>query len=328
MRLGKNGLYSYNIYIGSFVDMHNKLNQAVKMYDRLLEERLANSYARGSYPAQDRVQSPHQYYASPPVSNGAYAPPPPTDQSSLYPNAVNYNAPQFPQPSAYETNHDSAYPTVPSSSSSSAPYMYNAPPSSSYPASSYPAQQQQQQPSGPPQEYQTANPAQGSAPPQEYQPQPTPQGTAPPHQGFLPSQGYFPPTPQGTTPPQENYYAPQAPEANLNVPPAQNQYAPPPNEYQPSPHGYVSPPGAQAAPGYAPDPYYGAQQQPQQVASPQQHYRASQQQAPPPQQQQQWDGYPQQPYPQQHDRNSFSLPGAVPQQKQQPVVEEAPLIDL
>ncbi|KAI9283641.1 hypothetical protein BC943DRAFT_361915 [Umbelopsis sp. AD052] len=294
----------------SFVDMHNKLNQAVKMYDRLLEERLATSYARGSHPAQNRVQSPHQYYASPSVSNGAYATPP-TDQSSLYPNAVNYNAPQYPQPSGYEQNQESAYPAVPSSSS--APYTYNAPPPpSSYPASSYPAQQP---PSGAPQEYQ----AQGSAPPQEYQPQPTPQGTAPPHQGFLPSQGYFPPTSQGTTPPQENYYAPQAPEANPNVPPAQNHFAPP-NEYQPSAHGYVSPPGA---PSYTPDPYYGAQ--PQQMVSPQQQPYGPQQQVP---QQQQWDGYPQQPYPQQHDRNSFSLPGAVPPQKQQPVVEEAPLIDL
>ncbi|KAH8557095.1 hypothetical protein BGW37DRAFT_417244, partial [Umbelopsis sp. PMI_123] len=60
----------------TFVDMHNKLNQAVKMYDRLLEERLANSYGRGSHPVQERVQSPHQYYASPPVSNSAYSAPP------------------------------------------------------------------------------------------------------------------------------------------------------------------------------------------------------------------------------------------------------------
>jgi growth factor-regulated tyrosine kinase substrate len=312
-----------------FVELHSKLNQAVKMYDRLLEERLANSYSRGSHPVQDRVQSPHQYYASPPVSHSAYAPPT-NDQNSLYPNAVNYNPPQqqqpsFPQPSAYDQGNDSSsYPSVPQPSSS-APYMYNTPSTASY-TSSYPVQQQ----SGPtlPQEYQAPP---GSAPPQEYQPQHTPQGTAPPHQGFMHAQGYFP-SAQGTTSPQENYYPPQAPEANSNIPPAQAPYAPP-NEYQHTPQGYVSPPNAQAGSGYAPEPYYASQQQapPSQqqqqqpdLVSPQQQYRPPSQQAPP----QHWDGYPQQPYAQQHEGNTYNLPGSAPQQRQQPVVEEAPLIEL
>lgn len=310
----------------TFVDLHSKLNQAVKMYDRLLEERLNSTYARNSHPSHERVQSPHQYYASPAAPHTVYNPS--GDQNSIYPNAANYNQPQatYPQASAYDQGSESGY-AGGHQQSSSAPYMYNAPSSAPYmPAYSTPQQSGSAPP--PPQDYNGHSQPLSLAPPQDYQSIPTPQGTAPPQPGYMSGQGYFPEQGAPQPPVQDSYY-PQ-PTQDAAAPPS--HYAPP-NEYQqgPPPQGYVSPPpsNAQSAPMYAPEAYYPPQQVPPQseVTSPHQQQYGAPSQAQP---QQRWDGYPQQPYPQQQDRNGYPMPGTAPaqHQHQQPPVEEAPLIEL
>ncbi|KAJ2963665.1 hypothetical protein NQZ79_g1447 [Umbelopsis isabellina] len=307
----------------TFVDLHSKLNQAVKMYDRLLEERLNSTYARNSHPSHERVQSPHQYYASPAAPHAGYSSG--NDQNSIYPNASNYNQPQasFPQASTYDQGSESGYAGGQQQPSSTS-YMYNAPSSAPY-MPTYSTPQHSGSAPPPPQDYNVLSQPPSTAPPQDYQSIPTPQGTAPPQPGYMSGQGYFPPE-QGTPqpPPQDSYYP--LPTQEAAAPPS--HYAPP-NEYQQGPpQGYVSPPpsNAQSAPMYAPEAYYPPQQAPPQpeVASPHQQGYGPPSQAPP---QQRWDGYPQQPYPQQ-DRSGYPMPGTAPAQHQQPPVEEAPLIEL
>lgn len=109
---------------------------------------------------------------------------------------------------------------------------------------------------GPPNPYaqtQLGGPPGYAPPPQPQQqqqgyapPPPQPQGYAPQPQGYAPPQppqGYAPQAPQGYAPQQPQGYAPQQP-----------GYAPPPGYPQQQP-GYP-PPGA--APGYPPQPGYGA----------------------------------------------------------------------
>ncbi|CAM0138524.1 Vacuolar protein-sorting-associated protein 27 [Umbelopsis sp. WA50703] len=306
----------------TFVDLHAKLNQAVKMYDRLLEERLNSTYARNSHPSHERVQSPHQYYASPAAPHTGYTPT--GDQNSIYPNATNYNQTQasFPQASTYDHSESGYAGGQPQPSSE--PYMYNAPSSAPY-MPSYSAPQHSGSAPPPPQDYNVHSQPPSTAPPQDYQSIPTPQGTAPPQPGYMPAQGYFPPEQATSQSPQDSYYPPPTQETA----PPPSHYAPP-NEYQPGPpQGYVSPPAsnAQSAPMYAPEAYYPPQQAPPQpeVASPHQQHYGPPSQAP---LQQRWDGYPQQPYPQQHDRSGYPVPSTAPAQHQQPPVEEAPLIEL
>ncbi|CAG8844729.1 27718_t:CDS:2, partial [Racocetra persica] len=72
------------------VDMHEKLSQAVKLYDRLLDERFSNSYARRastiSYSIPQRVTSsgiPSTGNVYPSVAS-------PNQTSNIYPHAPSY----------------------------------------------------------------------------------------------------------------------------------------------------------------------------------------------------------------------------------------------
>ncbi|CAG8794421.1 16441_t:CDS:10, partial [Dentiscutata erythropus] len=72
------------------VDMHEKLSQAVKLYDRLLDERFSNSYARRassiSYSIPQRVTSS----GVPSVGNVYPSIASPNQSSSIYPNVPSY----------------------------------------------------------------------------------------------------------------------------------------------------------------------------------------------------------------------------------------------
>ncbi|KAI9277153.1 hypothetical protein BDA99DRAFT_495020 [Phascolomyces articulosus] len=161
------------------VTLNDKMNAAVKSYDRLLEERVAGAYNRSS-----TIPS---YYANPVHQAGyPHAPPVATPQTehvnvSLYPQqpgAVN-GYQQYPPESAYPPttapNYHASIPSAPAPEFQGHGYAPAENPATA-------AQQQSQPPYPQPQQYQTPPTDQNNYyPQQQYQPQPQQQQPVPQH---------------------------------------------------------------------------------------------------------------------------------------------------
>lgn len=246
----------------TLLDLHSKLSTVVRYYDRMLEERMSNTYSQRAFPG------------------AGYASPPPTHQQpqSMYPNIAQ---------------------AAQSSSGGSESYYYNGPPSvDSYPAQAPPPQTYSSYehpapayPSHQPQQYQQMPP-----PPQQQsypQSQPKPETQTPTQYQSHPQ---HPPPPQHRTSSVssqefQSYYQQQP------LPQQQQQYHPQafPQQEPPNPSPQQPQPQYQQLPPQAPTPSqsqsypqpYPQQPPPQQ---PQQQPAAAQQQ--PPQQPQQPPPYP------------------------------------
>ncbi|KAJ4298982.1 Vacuolar protein-sorting-associated protein 27 [Kalmusia sp. IMI 367209] len=341
----------------TLLDLHAKLSTVVRYYDRMLEERLSNTYNQagamyGLPPANQRPAS--SLYPS--IQSGV----PPESQAgeSFYTgNAEPYARPQS-YYGGYQPTAQSSYAQY-DKRASVPPQQYNAPPPEQY--------QQAQQPSQP---YPNLSSYGGGTAPQQRPPSTTYQKPTSPQLQRQVSNQQYPSQPPSSYPPQAppstvsdaesvNYYygdshaAPSAPPvqrtqsftsqpSHAPVPPSPEMYRAPPQQTP------LSPPTQPAA---APqNPSYQAQPQPHQPSAPywQQESASAPQQAPPPQAQQQappQQQYWQQPPPQQKQHagpapwqpapyaaggyGPESFPTAPQHQlpAQQKVVDE-PLIDL
>ncbi|KAL1615253.1 Vacuolar protein-sorting-associated protein 27 [Diplodia seriata] len=277
----------------TLLDLHAKLSTVVRYYDRMLEERLSNTYSHANYgfhPSMPRPASnlyPSISSGAPDGASGAesfysgnndpYAPPQPT-----------YNQYAQPQQQPYVPNPTSM-PVIPHHQD--APYQQQQ---------YYGAQQPPQQQSQPSVPYPQAPPSEGSASPQlQRRSSNLQQPSAPPTGQFAPSQPSIPddssaayyynneqqPSAPPTAPPQQQQQPPQPSspqlaglrEAQQQPPqqpywqqpqqaPPQQQAAPPqqvPYWQQPPPQQYAYAP-QQTAGGYAADSFPSApQHQPQ-----------------------------------------------------------------
>ncbi|KAI8384873.1 uncharacterized protein BYT42DRAFT_612540 [Radiomyces spectabilis] len=195
----------------TFVELHEKLNLAVRTYDRLLEERVKGAYTKGgaSYP----------YYSNGP-SYGSMATPPTEPSPALYPNvqASNY----YPMPNGPAN----MYP--PSSVAEPAAPYYQAPMNDPYAANAYapsgvPDANAGQVPPAPSTAQQPIyNVQPTSVPYDQYQQSPQHQ---PQQQQQQPVYGYASPHQTQMYPPQQQPQ-PQPQQQQQQQPPAQ-QYQPP-----------------------------------------------------------------------------------------------------
>ncbi|OMP88550.1 Vacuolar protein sorting-associated protein 27 [Diplodia seriata] len=280
----------------TLLDLHAKLSTVVRYYDRMLEERLSNTYSHANYgfhPSMPRPASnlyPSISSGAPDGASGAesfysgnndpYAPPQPTYNQYAQPQQQPYvpNRTSMPPPPAIPHHQDAQY-------QQQQYYGAQQPP------------QQQSQPSVP---YPQAPPSEGSASPQlQRRSSNLQQPSAPPTGQFAPSQPSIPddssaayyynneqqPSAPPTAPPQQQQQPPQPSspqlaglrEAQQQPPqqpywqqpqqaPPQQQAAPPqqvPYWQQPPPQQYAYAP-QQTAGGYAADSFPSApQHQPQ-----------------------------------------------------------------
>ncbi|KAF1997312.1 ubiquitin binding protein [Amniculicola lignicola CBS 123094] len=305
----------------TLLDLHAKLSTVVRYYDRMLEERLSNTYnqpasmyglppqrpASNLYPSiQPGMQEgqagesfytgnapPSNAYARPQAYYGAYPPQQQTPAPQQYsgpPPSDPYQQPSQPSQPSQPPQPSQPYPNL-------TPYQQR-PPSSSY----------AQKPSAPeasPQLQRRVSNQYPSQPPSAYAPsQPPPSTVSDTESNYyygdpnaVPSQPSAPPVQRtqsfASQPPQ-----PSSPEMYRSVPPQQTPLSPPtqPASVQQTPQ-YTTHPQASSAPYW--------QQHPEPTPTPQQ--------APPPQQQQQQQAPPQQ-LPQQQAPPPQQAP---PQQQQQ-----------
>ncbi|KAF2995392.1 Vacuolar protein-sorting-associated protein 27 [Curvularia kusanoi] len=324
----------------TLLDLHAKLSTVVRYYDRMLEERLSNTYNQaGAMYGMPRPTS----NVYPQISSGA---PAYSGSESYYSSGAAPSDPYGrPQP-GYQSQAQQPYPQFdqrappPQSYASPDPYQQAQQPSQPYPnLASYSAGaalQQQQQPTPSYQPQQPPSPQLQRQMSNQY-PQQPPSG----YQAQAPdaeSANYYyndaAPTPIQRT----QSYTSQPPTSSS--PQMYNRAPPPQQQQQPQQHQAPLSPPAQPATAWQNPPY------PRENAPPQQQ---QQQQAPPPQQQQQqqWQQPPQQAPPQQQQQQqqpqsnwnpatpyamggygpeSFpSAPQAAPQQAK---VADEPLIDL
>ncbi|MCJ1312272.1 Vacuolar protein-sorting-associated protein 27 [Agyrium rufum] len=301
----------------TLLDMHSKLSTVVRYYDKMLEERLSNTYsqhrmsfqppARSSsnmYPTISNAPAPQSYLHGP-AENFYTGEPSRPSEAYPYPNSTNPET--YPPPSRTSTygNHDrsSNYdPRMSMPPPAEQTPRYEQPPNQAYPT--YPQSPNQRRES----QYFPEN--QGSDPTyyQQGPPQHAQTGTAP-----------YESTPALTSPPADQYYGNSRP---VNTPqqqqPPQQSYASPPPVQQ----FQQLPPQTQQQPQYSPQATY--------KEAPNQQYNAP----PPPQQPQgQWQQQNQQnmAYPNlnnAYNQDSFpAAPNHDPQPQAKPVVEEA-LIEL
>ncbi|KAK7721978.1 Vacuolar protein-sorting-associated protein 27 [Botryosphaeria dothidea] len=314
----------------TLLDLHAKLSTVVRYYDRMLEERLSNTYNHSGYGFQPSMQRPaSNLYPSiapsapdgPPGAESFY-----TGNNDPYarPQATYNQYAQQPQ-SPYVPNRNSmpsqAFPQVQDSQFQQQQY---------YGTQQLPPQQQQSQPGAP---YQQAPPP-SSSPQLQRRSSAQQQPSAPPAGEYTPSQPSIPDDPNAAY----YYNTEQQPSAPPTAAPQQQQQqAPQPSSpqlyhQQPPPQ---QPPQQSQAPPPQPQPQqqqqYWQQQQTQQQAPSQQ---APPQQAPPPQQQQppywQQQQAPQQyAYPPQASAGGYAADAfpSAPQHQPQAPKEEA-LIEL
>ncbi|KAB2570808.1 Vacuolar protein sorting-associated protein 27 [Lasiodiplodia theobromae] len=274
----------------TLLDLHAKLSTVVRYYDRMLEERLSNTYSHAGYGFQPSMARPaSNLYPS--ISSGA--PDAPSGAESFY---SGNNDPYAPPQSAYnQYAQPQQQPYVPNRNSMP-PQGFPQHQDPQHQQQQYygvqqPPQQQQGQPSAP---YPQAPPSEGQGSPQLQRRSSNQQPSAPPAGHYAPSQ-----PPIADDPNAAYYYGnEQQPSAPPTAPPQQQQQPPqpsspqlyhqqPPQQQQPPQDAQAPPPQAQQQP---PQQQYWQQPPPQQQAAPPQQvpYWQQQQQAPPPQQY----GYP------------------------------------
>ncbi|KAK7887450.1 Vacuolar protein-sorting-associated protein 27 [Exophiala xenobiotica] len=264
----------------ALLDLHSKLSTVVRYYDRMLEERLNNTYNQRNpgYPGYG-MPSP----AAPQVS-GVYpsiATGPPPSMSTGPGGAENYYFSNAPTESYAPPPQQVPMPQPQRSYSYSSQKQET--PASSYPYQNQPQQQQAppyNQPSSP-QMYHQQYPPQSSQPPSAYPqlPPPDPQQTptpysqmpeAPPPQSQYPPQSQQPPHQQQQAQPQpQSYHQNQA----QQYPPQQQPQQPPPQQSLPTSYpAYPSysqdqfPSAPQHTPGYPQQQSVPQEHQPQRVA--------------------------------------------------------------
>jgi hepatocyte growth factor-regulated tyrosine kinase substrate len=277
----------------ALLDLHSKLSTVVRYYDRMLEDRLNNTYNQRNpgypgygmpSPAISHHQQPNVYPSMPPGPPQANHAPGGAENFYFSNAPTDSYAPQQTMPppqrsysySSQKTEVPNQYPGYGQQHSQPPPAQYHQPPS---PQAYHQQPQSQQTPQAYPQQ-----PAQPSTYPQL------------PPVGAEPSQQAYAPIPQQHTGPQSQMQ-PQTP-----------YQQPPPQQHQPQ----QPPPPAQQPPA----PY----QQPQQQPVPHQYY-----QQPQPQPQQHVPQASHQPYQQSYTQDSF--PAAPQHTPAQPKVEES-LIEL
>merc|ERR1712230_208918 len=260
----------------ALLDLHSKLSTVVRYYDRMLEERLNNTYNQRNpgYPGYG-VPSPAAPQASgmyPSISTG---PPPP--MSAGPGGAENYYFSNAPAESYAPPPQQTPMPQPQRSYSYSSQKQETQ--ASSYPYQNQPQQQpapQYNQPSSP-QMYHQQYPPQSSQPPSAYPqlPPPDPQQTPTPHsqmQEAPPPQSQYPP--QSQQPPYQQQQQQQQPRPQSYHQNQAQQYPPQQQPQQPPPQQSV-PTSYPAYPSYSQDQFPSAPQHtpgyPQQQSVPQEH---------------------------------------------------------
>ncbi|KAL1297828.1 hypothetical protein AAFC00_006357 [Neodothiora populina] len=287
----------------TLLDLHSKLATVVRYYDRMLEERLSNTYNQSRYHTARPVSNMYPSIPTAPpaganigaVENYYSATVPSVDPS----HANNAPYPSFSQQQQQQQQppqHYSQLPTDPYQPAHSQypPQMHQGAASTPYPSEQRPAQPQRQSS----QQYHASQPNPQYAPSHASQGSQT--GMASPHPD--PATAYYladqnqQPLPQRVSPEVKNQPLPQH---QHQQDPSQQQYSQPPQSYQ------TSPPQQQQA-----------QQQ-------QQHYQNFPNGPPQPNAQQQWPQAPSAP----GGWGNEAFPAAPQHVPQQPVVEES-LIEL
>ncbi|OJD30405.1 ubiquitin binding protein [Diplodia corticola] len=300
----------------TLLDLHAKLSTVVRYYDRMLEERLSNTYTHASYGFQPSMPRPSSNLY-PSISSGAADGP--SGAESFYSGNNDPYAP--PQPTYNQYAQPQQQPYVPNRTSMPPQgFPQHQDPQFQqqqyYGAQQPPQQQQQQQPNVP---YPQAPASEGSASPQlQRRSSNLQQPSAPPAGQYAPSQPSIPDEPSAAY-----YYNSEQPSAPPTAPPQQQHQPPQPS----SPQLYhQQPPQQPPQESQAPPPQ--AQQQ-----APQQPYwqQPPQQQAAPPQQVPYWQQPPPQQYayPPQQTAGGYaadSFPSAPQHQPQAP--KEEALIEL
>ncbi|KAL9112097.1 MAG: hypothetical protein Q9227_003474 [Pyrenula ochraceoflavens] len=301
----------------TLLELHAKLSTVVRYYDRMLEERMSNTYSQRAYPGMGYsspppMQSQHQniypnitssarsntgaenYYFNGPPSVASYP-------SQAPPNPQNYGRYDTPQSPHINSQQAQPPPTQPQYSQmppqqDQPQHYYQTPAESTYGAPSVSSQdsqpQQYYQPQQPPP---PATPSQAPPQPQSQYPDPYP----PPQETPAPQ----PPTPSQPYLQQQPPHQHSHPQAPYPPPTPQSQY-----------QAYQQPPPQQQPPQQANVPYPTFASQPP-VQTPLQ-------QQPPQQQYQQPQAQPQPQAPMQTPYSKDSFPAAPQHQLPQPVQEE------
>jgi growth factor-regulated tyrosine kinase substrate len=304
----------------TLLDLHAKLSTVVRYYDRMLEERLSNTYSQhslGGYnlptPAQQNV------YPTLGSANASALPSAPGAAENFYTGSAplpDYYARQAPQasyapaPQGYNTTYAPSHQPTGNMVPSQPPAGRSTDPNAAYYYGNPAAVQSPQQPSSPEQSHKqpaAQTPAQ-QEPAQDYYSQQPPQHTDQYQTQYqnLPSQAQSPPvqSPSAAQREADSYYSATPTISNNHLP----QQAPSQTNYnQQNATQYNSPPQQPTQTGYE----AWKHQHPQQVAA-----------APP----QPWQNAPH--VTQNYNQNAFpAAPQHIPQAPQPAAVEE-PLIDL
>ncbi|KAJ9603173.1 Vacuolar protein-sorting-associated protein 27 [Cladophialophora chaetospira] len=285
----------------ALLDLHAKLSTVVRYYDRMLEERLNNTYnqrnpgyAAYAMPSPGGAQAPGMY---PSISAG-----PPPSMNTRAGGAENYYFNNAPVESYAPPPQPTSMPPPQRSYSYSS--QKQEPPNSPY---QYPAQQQPYQPQQqqPPSMY-------PQMPPPEPQATPTPYNQMPPMPAEAPT-----PQPQSQAP-----YQQQPPQQHPPYP-QQHQTMPPPGQFNqpPSPQMYQQPPPQAQPEQYPPQQQYLPQQQ-QPPAQPQQAMSTGGSYTAP------YPTYTQSQFPSAPQHTPAPYGQAPPQRQPQPVAVEESLIEL